>query len=119
MPVTKDISGKTGLLHGQKYVDNTEKHKNKYSSEVGSHGCDNRDKELANRGEFLVSDVVVGASGFNVKAQSHPEHGQFIFPGCGKGFRRKDNFLIHYRHHTGEKPSVAIDVKNNSLRNII
>ncbi|GBN12916.1 hypothetical protein AVEN_11043-1 [Araneus ventricosus] len=29
--------------------------------------------------------------------------GQFIFLGCGKGFRRKDNFLIHYRHHTGEK----------------
>ncbi|GBM40250.1 hypothetical protein AVEN_129001-1 [Araneus ventricosus] len=52
--IAKGISGNTGFAHGQKDDDDIEKHQNKSSSEVASHGCDNRDKELANRDEFLV-----------------------------------------------------------------
>ncbi|GBO35253.1 Zinc finger protein 432 [Araneus ventricosus] len=37
------------------------------------------------------------------QAQWHPEHGRLICPVFGKGFRRKDNFFIHYRHYTVEK----------------
>ncbi|GBN43684.1 hypothetical protein AVEN_6069-1 [Araneus ventricosus] len=51
---TKDISGNTGFAHGQKDDDDIEKHQNQSSSEVASHGCDNRDKEHANWDEFLV-----------------------------------------------------------------
>ncbi|GBN95938.1 hypothetical protein AVEN_57215-1 [Araneus ventricosus] len=86
IPVAKGISRNTGFAYGQKVGDDTAEHQNQCSSEVASHGCDNRNKELANRGEFLVSDAVAGPSGLNVKAQWPPEHGQFIWTVCGKSF---------------------------------
>ncbi|GBO14238.1 hypothetical protein AVEN_149179-1 [Araneus ventricosus] len=61
IPVAKGISENFGFAHGQKDDDDTEEQQNQSSSEVASHGCDNRIKELANRGEFLVSDAVSGS----------------------------------------------------------
>ncbi|GBM05293.1 hypothetical protein AVEN_242505-1 [Araneus ventricosus] len=118
IPVAKGISGNTGFAHGQKDDDDTEKHQNKSSSEVASHGCDNRDKELANWGGFLVSDVVSGPSSLNVEAQCHPEHGQFVSPVCGKGFRRKIIFLYINSIIRERRPLVALAEEKDSLRNI-
>ncbi|GBN56001.1 Zinc finger protein 350 [Araneus ventricosus] len=52
---------------------------------------------------YTNDEVGDGTSSLNVKAQCHSEHGQFICSRCGKGFRRKDNILIHCRPDTVEK----------------
>ncbi|GBN60584.1 Zinc finger protein 606 [Araneus ventricosus] len=90
IPGANGTSRNNGIVWGQN---------DKYSSEVVSHCCYNRDKELANRCEFVVSCP----SGLKVKSQWHSENGQFICPVCEKDFRLRDNFLIHCRPHTGEK----------------
>ncbi|CAL1292792.1 unnamed protein product [Larinioides sclopetarius] len=104
---SKDYSVKSGFTYGRKCE---ERHIQDLSREDFK-TCDNRVNICNDNFKHFISlnDVqeVTSASGRSAKAFGHSQDKRFVCPFCGKGFRQKYSFEVHYRNSIGEKPYIC------------
>ncbi|GBN48047.1 Zinc finger protein 182 [Araneus ventricosus] len=108
IPVSTGFSEKICFVHAQMHENKNEEGQHHYASAVCSKVCNNQSSVSAENAVSLASmsdaDPIAGPSRLNVEALWRPEHANFFCPECGRSFRRKDNLVVYYRTHTGEKP---------------
>ncbi|GBO21991.1 Zinc finger protein 628 [Araneus ventricosus] len=108
IPVSAGFSEKVGFVRAQMRENKNEEEQHHCTSAVCSKVCNNRSNVSAENAASLASmsdsDPIAGPSRMNVEAQLRPEYGNFVCSECGKSFKWKSHFVVHYRTHTGEKP---------------
>ncbi|GBO25391.1 hypothetical protein AVEN_154373-1 [Araneus ventricosus] len=107
IPVSTGFSEKINFARKQMRENKNQEERLHCTSAVSSKGCNNRSNVFAENAVSLASmsdaDPIAGPSRMNVESELRPEHGNLICKKCGKSFSRKDNLVVHYRTHTGEK----------------
>ncbi|GBL55156.1 RB-associated KRAB zinc finger protein [Araneus ventricosus] len=108
IPVSTGFSEKINFARKQMRENKNQEERHHCTSAVSSKICNNRLNVFAENAVSLASmsdvDPIAGPSRMNVESELRPEHGNLICKKCGKSFSRKDNLVVHYRTHTGEKP---------------
>ncbi|GBN93300.1 hypothetical protein AVEN_170114-1 [Araneus ventricosus] len=94
IPVSAGFSEKVCFVRAEMLENKNEERQHHCTSAVCFKVCNNQSSVSAENAVSLASmsdaDPIAGPSRLNVEAQWRPEHANFIFPECGRSFRRKD-----------------------------